>query len=1030
HSLRNLIFITIFTVLGFALLGCNPTGNVIVNFNSMGGNEVSAVEVEIGSLITIPTTEKTGYSFDGWYTSNDNGVSLLDAWSFADSIVETEITLYAKWTVNQYTISIEENGGVIVADLEQDYGTAITAPSLTKEGNTFVGWFQDEELSVPYVFANMEAENITIYAKWQVNEYTITFAENGGSDIVNLTQDYGTAVTVPQAPSKLGHTFVGWYTDSELATAYIFGTMPGTDITIYAKWEPNEFTINYQDYNGSVLSSEVVEFGSDLSVITAPTDFSRVGYTFVGWDISLPITMPAEGITLTAVYSINQYTITFEENGGAEIADLTQDFASVIVAPNATFVGYTFIGWFQDVELSLPFIFTTMPATSPTIYAKWIINEYTINYADHDGTIITTETIEFDADLSGIVAPDNPMRTGYTFTEWDSTLPAKMPANNITITANYTVNQYAVVFEENGGPEMADGDLDYGIDLSSLRMSMVGYLFNGWFQDVELTVPALTMPANNITLYAKWTTLVVSTIDYSFINYSTQFVSETCGTNINMYFYSDRPKSPYVNLSEFIALLSGLIDETTQVEIINDYTVKVFIYYEYTPEEMLEYGLDEPVFTEYVIFDFKDMTVTAPNVDSFDYFSGNTETSFSEGLDIIASSADPLPEFNANVLNYGFTFRMVQVGENTLYTIPLSMANLFLTGSMFDVIINKDAPTGTYYMYGFDTYQAYDIPDAVEGDDLYNIIRANTFDYNNQVTEDSVNFLAFAFDHFYGLKDYKEIESFIDYVGIEFAGYTRTNFYSKLYEFIETFEDLHTSVVTTGHTYPDYTHYQVYGDYPTYIKTHSQAYYDCNCDLATNFTLTIQDNIAYYQITSFTEEFKTEIERDMASIAAANVDYVVLDLSCNGGGVLAGVLNLLNYLTNDDISMYSSTFGADSSWTYDVAGDLAIDAEFFIITSEYTFSAANLFAALATEAGYAKSIGEPSGGGACSIQILVLPNGAIVVMSSPMNLSYSTGETVEEGVPVDYYFDLAGGVPTIEELLIICDELSEETPIE
>ncbi|MFA6649308.1 MAG: InlB B-repeat-containing protein, partial [Candidatus Izemoplasmatales bacterium] len=524
HSLRNLIFITIFTVLGFALLGCNPTGNVIVNFNSMGGNEVSAVEVEIGSLITIPTTEKTGYSFDGWYTSNDNGVSLLDAWSFADSIVETEITLYAKWTVNQYTISIEENGGVIVADLEQDYGSAVTAPSITKEGNTFIGWFQDEELSVPYVFANMEAENITIYAKWQVNEYTITFAENGGSDIVNLTQDYGTAVTVPQAPSKLGHTFVGWYTDSELATAYIFGTMPGTDITIYAKWEPNEFTINYQDYNGSVLSSEVVEFGSDLSVITAPTDFSRVGYTFVGWDISLPITMPAEGITLTAVYSINQYTITFEENGGAEIADLTQDFASVIVAPNATFVGYTFIGWFQDVELSLPFIFTTMPATSPTIYAKWIINEYTINYADHDGTIITTETIEFDADLSGIVAPDNPMRTGYTFTEWDSTLPAKMPANNITITANYTVNQYAVVFEENGGPEMADGDLDYGIDLSSLRMSMVGYLFNGWFQDVELTVPALTMPANNITLYAKWTTLVVSTIDYSFINYSTQFV--------------------------------------------------------------------------------------------------------------------------------------------------------------------------------------------------------------------------------------------------------------------------------------------------------------------------------------------------------------------------------------------------------------------------------------------------------------------------------------------------------------------------
>ena len=826
HSLRNLIFITIFTVFGFALLGCNPTGNVIVNFNSMGGNEVSAVEVGIGSLITIPTTEKTGYSFDGWYTSNDNGVTLLDAWSFADSIVETEITLYAKWTVNQYTISIEENGGAIVADLEQDYGTAITAPSLTKEGNTFVGWFQDEELSVPYVFANMEAE----------------------------------------------------------------------DITVYAKWEPNEFTINYQDYDGTVIKSEVLEFGFDLSGFNSPTNPIRTGYTFVGWDITLPTTMPAEGITLTAVYSINQYTITFEENGGAETENLTQDFASAITAPTVTYVGYTLAGWFQDVEFITPFDFTTMPANDITIYAKWVV----------------------------------------------------------------------------------------------------------------------TMSLTN----------------YTFVNYSTQYVSDTCGTNIDLYFYPAKPKTPYVDLFEFIALLSGLIDETTQVEVIDDHTVKVFIYYEYTPEEMIEYGLDEAIFTEYVIFDFQAMTVTAPNVDSFDYFSGSTETSFSEGLDVIASTQESLPEFYANVLEYGFTFRIVEYNEKTLYTIPLSLANLFLTGSMFDVITNKDETTGTYYLYGFDTYQAYDIPDAVEGDDLYNIVKASTFDYSNQVTEDSVNFLAFAFDNFYGLKGYKNIDSFIDYVSDEFAGYTRSNFYSKLYEFIETFEDLHTSVVTTGHTNPDYTHYQVYGDYPTYRKTHSQAYDDCNCDLASNFTLTIQDNIAYYQITSFTEEFKTEIERDMATIAAANVDYVVLDLSCNGGGVLAGVLNLLNYLTNDDISMYSSTFGADSSWTYDVAGDLAIDAEFFIITSEYTFSAANLFAALATEAGYAKSIGEPSGGGACSIQIIVLPNGAIVVMSSPMNLSYSTGETVEEGVPVDYYFDLAGGVPTIEELLIICDELSEETPIE
>lgn len=1032
NLLRSLVFLVTMSVLGLALFGCNPTGNVTINYDSMGGSEVASIEVEIGSKLTVPIVEKNGYSFDGWYTGVISGddIILLDEWSFADGIVSESITLYAKWAVNQYTITFVENGGTDVTDLLQNFGTAVTAPTITKEGSTFVGWFQDEELTIPYVFTNKEAENITIYAKWEVNEYTIAFEENGGSEVLNLSQDYDTAITAPEVPTKLGHSFVGWYIDAAFVTEFTFDTMPANNITLYAKWAPNEFTINYQDYNGVVIHSEIVDFGSDLSTITAPTNPTRVGYTFSGWDTTLPATMPAEGITLTAVYTINQYTITFEENGGVEIANLTQDFDTVITAPAITFVGHTFVGWFQDAEFSIPFVFSTMPAGNITIFANWSINEYTVKYADHDGTVIATETVVYNADLSTFVIPGNPSRVGYTFFEWSNTLPSTMPANDITITAVYNVNQYAVTFVENGGEEMADSELDYDTALSNYRMSRVGYLFDGWFQDEELLIPVSNIPAEDITLYAKWTQLSFTPTDYAFINYSTQFVSDTCGTNINMYIYSDKLRVPYVDLSEFIALLSGLIDDTTQVEVIDDHTVKVFIYYEYTPEEMIEYGLEESVFTEYVIFDFKDMTISAPSVDSFDYFAGNTETSFSEGLDVVASYGEPLPEFYANVLNYGFTFRIVEYEGKTLYTVPLSLANLLLTGGMFDVITNKDDTLGTYYLYGFDTYQAYDIPDAVEGDNLYNLVKASTYNYTNTMATESVNFLAFAFDNFYGLKDYKNIDSFIDYVADNFAGYTRLNFYDKLYEFIETFEDLHTSVVTSGSTRPEYEHYQVYADYPTYIKTHSAAYWDCGCDLASNFTLTIQDNIAYYQITSFTEEFKTEIERDMASIAAANVDYVVLDISCNGGGVLAGVLNLLNYLTNDDISMYSSTFGANSSTTYDVAGDMAIDAEFFIITSEYTFSAANLFAALATEGGYAKTIGEPSGGGACSIQILVLPNGAIVVMSSPMNLSYSTGETVEEGVPVDYFFDLAGGVPTIDQLLIICGELSEETPAE
>ena len=125
-----------------------------------------------------------------------------------------------------YTLTFDTNGGSTIAPITQDYGTTITAPAdPTKTGYTFAGW-------TPAIPTTMPAENMTIKAKWTVNQYTLTFDTNGGSTIAPITQDYGTTITAPADPTKTGYTFAGW-------TPAIPATMPAENMTIKAKWRYN-----------------------------------------------------------------------------------------------------------------------------------------------------------------------------------------------------------------------------------------------------------------------------------------------------------------------------------------------------------------------------------------------------------------------------------------------------------------------------------------------------------------------------------------------------------------------------------------------------------------------------------------------------------------------------------------------------------------------------------------------------------------------------------------------------------------------
>ena len=388
-----------------------PTYAVTLNTNGGTINNGNVTGYTYGVGATLPAADDmtyTGHTFKGWYDNENLTGSPVTAIGGAET---GNKEYWAKWEINQYTVTVKPENGKADIIITQDYGTPITAPTLTREGYTFKGW--DKEIP-----KTMPAENITVKAQWEINQYTITFDTNGGSEIAPITQDYGTEITAPDNPTRKGYTFKGW--DKKIPK-----TMPAENITVKAQWEINQYTITFDTNGGSEIAPITQDYGTE---ITAPDNPTRKGYTFKGWDKKIPKTMPAENITVKAQWEINQYTITFDTNGGSEIAPITQDYGTEITAPdNPTRKGYTFKGWDKKIP-------KTMPAENITVKAQWEINQYTITFDTNGGSEIAPITQDYGTEIT---APDNPTRKAYTFKGWDKEIPETMPAENITITARW-----------------------------------------------------------------------------------------------------------------------------------------------------------------------------------------------------------------------------------------------------------------------------------------------------------------------------------------------------------------------------------------------------------------------------------------------------------------------------------------------------------------------------------------------------------------------------------------------------------------
>ena len=243
-------------------------------YGALGGTYATQI-VQAGEKAIEPDVpSRQGYQFTDWY--------LDDTKYDFDTAVTGDMTLTAKWTANSYTIAFDTNGGSDIDPITQDYGTQITAPANpTREGYTFIGW----DKAIP---ATMPAGDMTITAQWRINQYTITFDTDGGSEIAPITQDYGTAITAPADPTREGYTFIGW--DKEIPA-----TMPAENITLKARWKDiekptGEIIIGTNKWHSFLNKLTLGLFFKETQEVTINA-FDNSGTVFVSylvtdWDLS------------------------------------------------------------------------------------------------------------------------------------------------------------------------------------------------------------------------------------------------------------------------------------------------------------------------------------------------------------------------------------------------------------------------------------------------------------------------------------------------------------------------------------------------------------------------------------------------------------------------------------------------------------------------------------------------------------------------------------------------------------------------
>ena len=545
-STPNVGFRPVLEVLNPDTLG--PDGMKAVTLDLGGGklgNSSEAIQIIVknGSAFTAPAsdglTRPAGDTDNYFMWLDGNGNSYEPGGSVPADV--TELTV--QWTAPIYAVTLNTNGGTINNGnvTEYIYGVGATLPTaddMTYTGHTFKGWYDNEGLTGDPVTAigGTEMGNKEYWAKWEINQYTITFDTAGGSAIAPITQDYGTAITAPADPTREGYTFTGWDTA-------IPATMPAHNMTITAQWTVNQYTIIYDLDGGTAEGNpDTYTVETDAFTLKNPT---RPGHTFTGWsgtgltgEDNLTLTIP-KGSTgnrsYTAHWSLNTYSITYDLNGGTASGNPTSYTveSATITLNQPTKTGYTFTGWSGTDLTGEDNLTVTIPAGSTgdrSYTAHWSLNTYSITYDLDGGT--ASGNPDFYTVESSTITLNPPTRTGYTFIGWSGTdlsgsdnLTVTIPTGSIgnrSYTAHWSLNTYSITYDLDGGTALGNPDF-YTVESSAITLNeptKAGYVFTGWSgtdlvgeDNLTVTIPAGSIGDRRYTAHWEFDPTIIAALN-------------------------------------------------------------------------------------------------------------------------------------------------------------------------------------------------------------------------------------------------------------------------------------------------------------------------------------------------------------------------------------------------------------------------------------------------------------------------------------------------------------------------------------
>ena len=519
-----------------------------------GNSTVNDWVENVDKYYTLPAPEKTGCTFDGWYTAATGGTKVT---SNSGTITGSH-TLYARWKGMEYNITYKDQGGAAFSGTNKSslpsthtYGSKTDLIDATKDKYKFEGWYTNSSCTgnpITSIGAEDYTEDITLYAKWTLLSNTVTFNPNGGTLSGDTKKEYDpdkTYGTLP-TPTRKGYDFGGWFKNQACTGTAVKSTDTVTDDhTLYAKWTATPYAITYVLDGGTNNSSNPASYTIEDTVTLK--DPEKEGHTFLGWYEDAAFNKQVTGISkgtidakiFYAKWKIADYNVTYLNGGTIENENnyTSYTYGTGLKLPTAEEIkktGYTFEGWYKDPAFSGDTV-TAISGTDTgdkTFYAKWTANQYTV-YFEYNGAYVdeTTETernVTYDSPYGALPTPE---KTGHSFDGWytaesggDKVIDSDKVqiADDHILYARWSAETYDITYDTKGGEiENADDfkNYEYGKGLTLPTPTRTGYTFNGWYENDDFDGSAVeeisATDTGSKTYYAKWTVIRSKvTLDY------------------------------------------------------------------------------------------------------------------------------------------------------------------------------------------------------------------------------------------------------------------------------------------------------------------------------------------------------------------------------------------------------------------------------------------------------------------------------------------------------------------------------------